>query len=350
MYFDQDEDASPRDFELTSSNTRFTAQPPNLSQIIKAARLAVGTEVAARIGPLSLTPLLVERSNRAIQIRSKPLRAFGGAEFRHHVMLGELAASYPATVDDLAESLRVFAASQIYTSTFGRETRAIVTGMIERFECFDTPARILALGLEVAHVRDGLAQFATVVDLEVLDIDLAPRTVRIRRFTQGHLVNALSTALTRHAKYAQILRKHKVKGSVRWIEDTTSRLMRASGLTLDRARYFLRTEDYFTFNLGRGREYACIEWRDGVLICSAGSTNGSFYLKNSNLTVRQHYPETLMTGFKGRNLGEIVEHNWLPPDAIITKAVRNRNGTKLTLKVAKVPLVWNQDEDGEMKV
>lgn len=125
--------------------------------------------------------------------------------------------------------------------------------------------------------------------------------------------------------------------------------MKASDLTLDRARYFLRTEDYFTFRLDRGRQYACIEWRDGVLICSAGSNNASFSLKNNNLTLSQHFPETLMISFKGRKLGEIVEHNWLPPDAIIANVVRNRNGTKLTLKVAKVPLVWNQEDDGEIK-
>ena len=299
MYVEKDEDAASRDFELRSSNTRFTAQPPDLPRIIKAARHAIGPELAARIGPLSLTPLLVECSNRAIQIRSKALRAFGGAEFRHHVMLGELATHYPVTVDGLAESLRVFAGSQIYTSRFGEETKAIVTDVIERFECFDTPPRFLAIGLEVAHVRDGLATFATVVDLELLGIDLAPRTVRIRRFTQDHLMDALKSALTHHAKYAQILRKNKVKGSVRWIADTTSRLMKASGLTLDRARYFLRTGDYFTFRLDRGRQYACIEWRDGVLICAAGSNNGSFSLKNNNLTLRQHFPRNTDDQFQG---------------------------------------------------
>ncbi|MES2337653.1 MAG: hypothetical protein V4537_06120 [Pseudomonadota bacterium] len=341
MYIEQDEDASSLDFELTSSNARFTAQPPNLPRIIKAARHAIGPELAARIGPLSLTPLLTERSwVRAIQIRSKPLRAFGGAEFRHNVMLGELATHYPVTVDGLAECLRVFAASQIYTSSFGNETRAVVTEVIERFECFHTPARILAIGLEVAHVRDGLATFATVVDLELLGIDLAPRTVRVRRFTHDHLMEALTSALTLHGKYAQALRKHQAKGSIRWIEDTTNRLMKSCGLTLDRARDFLSTEDYFAFDLDRGRQYACIEWRDGVLTCLAGSTKGSFYLKNNNLTVSQTFPDTLLMGFKGRKLGEIVEHNWLPPDAIITKAVRNRNGTKLSLKVAKVPLIW----------
>ncbi len=340
MYVEKDEDAPSRDFELGWPDTRFTAQPPDLPRIIKAARHAIGPELAARIGPLSLTPLLVGCRGRSIQIRSKALRAFGGAEFRHNVMLGDLATHDPVTVDGLAESLRVFADTQIYTSSFGQETKAIVTEVIKRFEYFDRSPRILAIGLEVYLVSNRWAKFATVVDLELLGIDLASRTVRFRHFTEDLLTCALNSALADHVKYGQILRKNKVKGSVRWIEDTTSRLMKASGLTFEQARDFLRTSDHFTFRLDRGRQLACIEWRDGVLTCEAGSSDGSFRLKNNNLTLRQHFPETLMISFKGRKLGEIVEHDWLPPNAIITKAVRNRNGTKLTLKVAKLPLIW----------
>lgn len=54
--------------------------------------------------------------------------------------------------------------------------------------------------------------------------------------------------------------------------------------------------------------------------------------------------------FKGRKLGEVVEHDWLPPDAGIARVVRNRNGTKFTLKVARAPLnlIENQD-DGNLE-
>jgi hypothetical protein len=71
---------------------------------------------------------------------------------------------------------------------------------------------------------------------------------------------------------------------------------------------------------------------------------GSYYLKNNNLTVRQKLPATILMGLKGRKLGQVIAHDWLPPDAIIAQAVVNRNGTKLTLKVAKVPFSLDEDD------
>ena len=340
MDFDFDEDDSRDQCKLTSSDPRFTAVLPGLPQMIKEARLINGPDVASLIGPLSLTERLVEdNSNRSIQIRSGPLPAFGGVEFRYQVGLGANAARYPITTACLAENLAAFAYSQIYAAEIGIELRSVVTEATERYNFSDWPVQILAIGLEVAKGNCAIKRFATVVDLALLGPNLAPRTVRIRCLARKNLMAALKVEVKNHAKRVQILRKHMKKGSAHWIEDTTSRLIQAAGLTMSRLDQFLSSENHFAFLFDHGKQYGRIEWREGVLTCSAGSSEGSFRLKNNNLTVNQQFPDTLMLAFKGRKLGKIVEHDWLPPDAVIARAVKDQGGTKFTLKVAKVPLI-----------
>lgn len=339
MDFDRDEDTSPFQFEPTSTNWRSASLPSDLHDVIHAARHAIGATSASRLGPLSLTPRLLGRDwTRAIQIRSRPLADFGGAEFRHNVMLGDLAAHYPVKADGLASGFRAFLASSVYTGGFGAMVRTMATEAIGRHDHCGSPPQILAIGLEPVPDPGVLVRFAAVVDLAVLGPDLAPRTIRVRRFTHDHLISALNEALILHAKRAKILCRHLKRGSACWIEDTTLRLIEMAGLTRSELQRYLRTYDYFTLKFDFGRQWGCIEWRDGVLACDAHSRKSSYLLKNNSLTLHQHFPETLMMGLKGRKLGELVAHDWLPPDAVIKGAVKNRNGTRLPLKVGRTPL------------
>ena len=328
---------SARGFELT--NLQGLPEQPDLfkAELLALANEALrGTAAADALGPLSVAP---ERypadALGASGLRSEPLTAFGGGEFRFNG--GTISDGLPARllVEGLREAAAQFLVAREHIARDVEATRREAQSALDAIRHPAIPARIAAIGVGARSAASGDATF---VDLEMLGADLRLGVDRVRPM-YGDLRRELDEHLAAHSRRADRLDEHLANGHRGAVQRSALLLMQLVGMELSFALQFLRSRREMRFMFGR-KQSGYLSWFDGELISGFTDRGSGLWMTSRTLGFRSSLPMTAIIASVGRPVGDILEHPLVPAEATVVDASEEAGEVRLTLDVPMVPLSY----------
>lgn len=273
-----------------------------------------------RLGDFSIAPARQDDDySYFCQIRSIPSSGFGGCEFRFDV---------PALNFNEADPVMIAAALLDAAASFNRMTglakyaRLAREGLEEALAATNgalLPARLVALGLIVDETGP---DFSLTADVEMLGHDLKPGIDRIiARDTDG-LEEKLTVLIDRHLQRENMRNLATASHAIGWIDDAALLIIDASGLSRSKAFSLLREQLAIGFHFGGDHGWdlkAALFWENGVIKGSVDNYGGRWRFEADALILNDPgLPETVVLACPGRRLGEVIDHPFVPADAVIT--------------------------------
>lgn len=252
------------------------------------------------------------------QIQAKPKSGFGDCEFRFDMPTRD---SCDLEVEEVAE--RIYEDARMFLSLrgLGRATKR-VRGMIDGILAPATtglyPIRLVALGVTIAGDRVG----RFVVDVETLGDDLVGGIERIDHHDMNGLWKCVEELVATHVLRQGLKIAAMASRAIGWIDEAALRILDASGLERGDAIARLRDARSLEFDFGedKGSDLnAELFWQNGVIRGYVGCFAEDWRFSTNRLMVRvTDVPETVLAAWIGRRFGDLMEHSFVPADAVVT--------------------------------
>ncbi|MGP7795606.1 hypothetical protein [Sphingomonas sp. CLY1604] len=333
----------------------FNINPPHVDPVERRAEIDLVIELATaaipkaqmrKLGRLSYAPARDDDDfSYFAEIRSEPIGA-SGLEFRFPMPASEMGRNDPvdiaAEVADGAVQIALGASRLRKVVGIVREIaddalRPAVGGIAE--------ARIVAIGM--TPDRAG-GDAKVTVDVEMLGDDLTMNVERACEFVEhgglDRLEQRLQEFAAKHIARRALLARAKVSGTPGWIDDSASRILDHAGFDRGQAFGMLRSDRQvdFTFRGKNGHDtMGSVYWDDGVVRgyvedCSRGR---AFRLEAKVLTIKcSCLPATIAASLVGRSLGELIEIDYIPGNALIIEAEELGDRLQLRLEIGETSI------------
>ena len=304
----------------------------------EANRLIAG-DLADELGQLSVAPRRdPDDAFNGLCIRSEPLPAFGGAEFRFDTGMSPPFVPPTLPVVGIRSAALRFVGSREHVESIAAAARALVDGIIASSLDLEPRARLVAISVLPTIQCDA---FNTVVTMESLGdgLTLGPDTILVSSPNIAMLRQEVEQLLADHARRALLLASHRTGRTRGLIDQTAKRVMAAAGLDIPFALAQLDRVKNFQFRFDDGRMLGSLEWRDDVLTGEVHEPDNGAYVWEASFTFAGKLPAIISTALVGRALSTLVDRPYLPVDAIIT-AVEDwgDGGTRVDLTIPTEPL------------
>ena len=296
------------------------------------ASAAMPAALATEIGTLSIAPRLHDDEEvTSPQFRSGLLPAFADGEVRFHHIHGGPAKGYGELLVDM-----LVTGSQAFVDAGGVARQSIdlarkaTIAEIDRDGNVHPSATLSAVGFLIGRFER--PAFDVVIELEMLGPGLFPVIERIHARSIPRLQEDLRKLLSLHRKRVLLAAQFRADHQRGWIEQTTSRILEAVGMDIEFALEHLTHRSSLVFDFDDDVHRAMIEWKDGVL-------RSSFWTNEAGLSLMHGHvlrPETVVVGEEsiGQRLGQVFEHPYLPPDAVITHVGDSHEYSSATVELA----------------
>ncbi len=310
-----------------------------LDRVLLEVNEAVGVGLSAEIGPLSIALRRDEEEFAwgGVQLGSMPLAGFGGAEFRFLLPGCGPGAVYLADnlVEDLAEAQWRFLGARGALAARLDYVRGRVSRAIDRRGPDGRSATLVSIGYRAGC---GLLDGCVVLDLKVLGHGLARGLVRVEVADDGSPEEALDGVLEDHARRVALLDGLHRRGLRGGIEGTALRIMALAGISPEVALLHLESHRLLEFFFDGRRQTCWMEWREGVLRADFQDVESGATLSAGGFNYPVVLPETVLSGCVGRELGQLLTHPNLPPEAVILEAAQAGRLLRLQLDIPVAPL------------
>ncbi|TXC71314.1 hypothetical protein FSB78_10440 [Sphingomonas ginsenosidivorax] len=249
------------------------------------------------------------------QIRAKPIFGFGGCEFRSDVPVRD---SHDLDVDEVAE--RILEEARMFMGLRGlggamKRMRGMIDGILAPATTGLCPMRFVALGLTVADGR-------FVVDVETLGHDLMSGIERVHHHDYDGLRKCLESLVATHVIRQGLKIAAMASRAIGWIDEAALRILDGSGMERSDAIARLRNARSLEFDFGgdKGLDLnAELFWEDGVIKGYVGCFAEDWRFSTNRLIARaKDVPETVLAAWVGRRFGDLMEHSFVPADAVVT--------------------------------
>ena len=280
-------------------------------------------------------------------VRSRPLPAFGGAEF--WVNTGSSGSDVPAVflVGDVAPAAQRFVANREEVARIAEAARAVAGEVFRPDGDVHPPARMVAISVIASRRMEGSE---TVVTVEMLGdgLTLGPDTLRVPSSDLAKLREELEVLLATHTRRAVLLAGHRAGRSRGLVDQTAQRVMAAAGMDPAFAVDQLERRSVLKFRFDGGRMLGSLEWKDGVLTGEVNEPGNEAYIWEGSFTFWKRLVEEEQAALIGRRLSTVVDRPYFPGDAIISGVGHFGNdGTRIDLEIPTSALpdvgldVWN---------
>ena len=321
-----------KDIEAVSDKSfRFTE--PRIDPAARQAKLEAVLEIAngspdqpKRLSKFSIASARDDdASTYFTQIRAKPGKGFGGCEFRFNMPACD---PFNMEVNHTAKELLEAAHLFLGIPAVGRYAILIRKAVLKILEPTTKdlfPVKLLAIGYVTNNASSPLA-----VDVEMLDRDLAMRMHRISGADIEHVEDKLAKEVAKHVFRAKLRCQATASRAIGWIDDAALRILDASGLSRSDAIAYLRRDRWVEFYFGGSDGYdltAALYWEDGVIKGDVEDNKDAWRFEADMLVVHKtHIPETVLVAWPGRRFGDVIEHRFIPSDAIVTSVDGDPDG------------------------
>lgn len=333
----------------------FHIDPPRIDPVVRLAEVervialataAIPKAQMRKLGDLSFAPARDDDDHSYFgQIRSQPIGA-SGLEFRFpvsargtgHRNLGSIAA-------ELVESARCISVRTGGLKKLAGIIRDIANEAIKHAQGGIAEMRIVAIGATPGRNAD---QFKVTVDLEMLGDDLTIGIERVCEHTMSggldRLEKSIGELAAKHVKRRRLLAEAKVAGASGWIDDSALRILDISGLGRTAGMELLRLDRQIDMTFGGPDGYDLtggVHWDDGVVRGQVESrTRGRMYRLQAKVLTLQSglLPSTIVASLTGRHLGEVLEFEYVPANALIVGVQEAGGWTYLELEIGRSPI------------
>lgn len=310
-----------------------------LAEVTTEANRRIQGELADVLGTLSVAPRRhCDDAFNGLCIRSEPLPAFGGAEFRLNTGSSTWEVPARALAGNIAAAALRFQSSRDDVARIAMEARAVTDEIISSSSDVHLPAKLVAVSIVPAAKLD---DFRTIVTVESLGdgLIIGPDTITVASSDNAKLREELETLLAAHARRTIMLARHRTSRSRGLIDQTAQRMMAAAGMDLAFALDRLERSSMLQFRFDDGQMLGSLEWKEDVLTGEVNEPDNESYVWDGSFTFWKRFSETVRTALIGRPLSTVAERPYLPVDAVIKDVWDfGDDGTRLSLKIPTEPL------------
>lgn len=254
-----------------------------------------------------------------VQIRAPNLVEPGDVEFRFPL---PVTGDVTIPVRECAEEL--LAAAKLFHQTIGalpvdqlREAAARMTGR--------TRGSATALGLLAIGITPPLPMRAAIMTLDIATLgeDLTYREQRVMGADMGELEQQLADMVSVHLRRDQLRSRLLARDAIGLLDGAALRAITAAGFSKAEVAQALSTQStlYFTFHTSTGEEVeAGLHWVDGTVKAELRPFSRAWSFESDCLRIADPgLPDTIVDAWKGRAIGDIIEQEFIPPDAVVAE-------------------------------
>lgn len=338
--------SATRVFHMEEPRIDPAARRAEIEQVIALATSAIPKGQMRKLGTLSFAPARDDDDHSYFgQIRSEPIGS-SGLEFRFPI---SARGTGDRDIVTIAAELADFA-QRISRRTSGLKklaaiVREIADEALKPAQGGIAEMRLVAIGATPGYTAE---QFKMTVDVEMLGDDLTAGIERVCEATMSDGLDRLEERLrelaAKHVKRRQILAEAKVAGASGWIDDSALRVLELSGLGRRAGVDVLRLDRQVDLHFGGENGYDVkggVYWDDGVVrgYVENRDREKTYRLEAKVLTLKSDVlPSTVAACLVGRHLGEVLEFDYVPANALIVEVRESGDWLYLQLEIGRSPI------------
>ena len=306
-----------------------------LDRTVAAASEATPSAIMDKLSSFSVS-LASEGHGRA-QIRSEPIGATG-CEFRFDIpMRNTPLQDVEPTAKRLVDAAVATVKSARRWASATRQIRDMAESLINEDRGGISRMRVIAVGVCPID-RD---RIATIVDVETLGRDLRPAVHRISALDVAQLAANMKPLVEAHRLRRDALAQAVVSNASGWIDHAALRILDRAGMDRAEIVELLRGQREVEFSLPNEDGdllIGSVYWADGIIMgyVESRELGATFRLESNQLLIEpQELPAAIVASLPGRRLRQLVDIDFVPPDALILDVLQSSDWMMLDLEFGR---------------